>query len=76
MCVLLVLSYSGGTWAYFCYRLIVSERVYKSYGGSEVDGHTQQYLQEAVKSGTLVCLICIDSVKRLDPVSMWGINVV
>lgn len=48
----------------------IIERVYQSYGSQGADGRTQQYLQEAVKSGTLVCLICIDSIKRLDP--LWN----
>lgn len=50
----------------------IPERVYQSYDGQGADSRTQQYLQEAVKSGTLVCLICIDGVKRLDPVSVFG----
>lgn len=50
----------------------IVERVYQSYGGQGADSLTQQYLQEAVKSGTLICLICIDSVKRLDPIWSCG----
>ncbi|MPC11040.1 NF-X1-type zinc finger protein NFXL1 [Portunus trituberculatus] len=49
----------------------IIDRVYQSYGQG-TDGRTQQYLQEAVKSGTLVCLICIDGIKRLDPIWNCG----
>ena len=49
----------------------LADRVYRSYGQG-TDGRTQQYLQEAVKSGTLVCLICIEGIKRVDPVSRKG----
>ncbi|KAG0725125.1 NF-X1-type zinc finger protein NFXL1 [Chionoecetes opilio] len=50
----------------------IIDRVYQSYGDQGTDGRTQQYLQEAVKSGTLVCLVCIDGIKRLDPVWNCG----
>ncbi|KAK3912840.1 NF-X1-type zinc finger protein NFXL1 [Frankliniella fusca] len=42
---------------------------YAAIGGSNVDlGRTQHYLEELFQSGAATCLICIGSVKRIDPV--------
>ncbi|CAG0879902.1 unnamed protein product, partial [Darwinula stevensoni] len=40
---------------------------YSQSGGEDL-GKTRQFLQDAFKSGTNVCLICIASVKRVEPI--------
>ncbi|KAG7160847.1 NF-X1-type zinc finger protein NFXL1-like [Homarus americanus] len=44
----------------------ILERVFGDYGGEKDQSRTQQYLQEAFKTGALVCLICIENIKRND----------
>ncbi|KAK8747304.1 hypothetical protein OTU49_016736 [Cherax quadricarinatus] len=48
----------------------ILERVYGQYGEQKDQSRTQQYLQEAFKTGALVCLICIENIKRTD--SIWS----
>nr|XP_045609322.1 NF-X1-type zinc finger protein NFXL1-like [Procambarus clarkii] len=48
----------------------ILERVYGQYGTEKDQSRTQQYLQEAFKTGALVCLICIENIKRSD--SIWS----
>lgn len=44
----------------------VLARVYSGYGEKREENRTQQYLQDAFKSGALVCLICIENIKRTE----------
>lgn len=48
----------------------ILEHVYGAYGREKDQSCTQQYLQEAFKTGALICLICIDNIKRTD--SIWN----
>jgi len=44
-------------------------------GGMNADlGRTQHFLEEVFQSGAATCLICIGSVKRIDPVSLYGFS--
>ncbi|CAL4139138.1 unnamed protein product, partial [Meganyctiphanes norvegica] len=48
----------------------VLDKVYQSYGSDRDMGGTYQYLQDAFKNGALVCLICIENVKKND--AIWN----
>ncbi|KAK3884596.1 hypothetical protein Pcinc_011152 [Petrolisthes cinctipes] len=50
----------------------IMERVYGGYSGGTTEDRTQQYLQDAFRSGTIICLICIESVKRMHPIWNCG----
>jgi len=54
--------------------LLSAGSVVQSYaqlsGKSHDLGRTQSFLEEIFHSGATTCLICIGSVKRLDPVSV------
>ena len=47
----------------------VLARVLNKYDENEKLGRTHQFLQDAFKAGALVCLICIENIKKIDPVS-------
>lgn len=51
----------------------ILDSVFKGYSGDNVDlQKTQEFLENVFLSGTAICLICIGSVKRLDPI--WSCN--
>lgn len=43
---------------------------YSQFGSNQGVEKTQQFLENAFQSGAGICLICIGSIKRADPVSL------